>query len=239
MLKLAFLFFAGSVSGWVLELLFRRFLSSANPGRRWINPGFCTGPYVPLYGLGLCALYLIVSLERYSVLESVFWTRALLFLTGAAAMTAIEYIAGLLALKLLHMRLWDYSGQWGNVNGLICPKFSLAWAALVAVYYFAVHPYILDALDWLSENLAFSFVIGFFFGVFIIDAAHSLQLAARLRAFAKENDIELRYELLKARVRAEYDQAREKYHFFRPFKTPGGLTDYLQRLRRELEERRP
>ena len=37
MLKLAFLFFAGSVSGWVLELLFRRFLSSANPERRWIN----------------------------------------------------------------------------------------------------------------------------------------------------------------------------------------------------------
>lgn len=140
MLALSFLFFMGSVAGWVIELVFRRFFSSANPERKWINPGFCTGPYVPLYGLGLAALYLIVSLERYSLFESVFWTRAALFVAGAAAMTAIEYAAGALSLKLLHVRLWDYSNQWGNVRGLICPKFSLAWAALVAVYYFAIHP---------------------------------------------------------------------------------------------------
>ena len=37
-LQLAFLFFVGSVSGWVLELLFRRFFSRANPERKWINP---------------------------------------------------------------------------------------------------------------------------------------------------------------------------------------------------------
>ena len=175
MLALSFLFFMGSVAGWVIELVFRRFFSSANPERKWINPGFCTGPYVPLYGLGLAALYLIVSLERYSLFESVFWTRAALFVAGAAAMTAIEYAAGALSLKLLHVRLWDYSNQWGNVRGLICPKFSLAWAALVAVYYFAIHPYILDSVAWLAQNLAFSFVIGFFYGVFVLDVAHSLQ----------------------------------------------------------------
>lgn len=116
----------GSITGWVLELFFRRFFSSANPERKWINPGFCTGPYVPLYGLGLCAMYLIVSLEKYSVIESVFWTRALLFITGAVAMTVIEYAAGILSLKVLKVRLWDYSGQWGNIQGIICPKFSLA-----------------------------------------------------------------------------------------------------------------
>ena len=142
-LILAYLFFMGSVAGWVIELIFRRFFSSANPERKWINPGFCTGPWVPLYGLGLDAMYLIVSLEKYSAFESVFATRAALFLTGAAAMTAIEYIAGMLSLKLLHVRLWDYSGQWGNVQGIICPKFSAAWAALVAgilLPYSPIHP---------------------------------------------------------------------------------------------------
>ena len=62
-LTLAFLFFIGAITGWVIEVLFRRFLSSANPERKWINPGFCTGPYLPLYGVGLCMLYLIASLE--------------------------------------------------------------------------------------------------------------------------------------------------------------------------------
>ena len=51
-LTLAYLFFIGSTLGWVAELLYRRFLSGANPERKWINPGFCVGPYVPLYGFG-------------------------------------------------------------------------------------------------------------------------------------------------------------------------------------------
>ena len=43
-LTLTYLFFIGSVSGWVLELFFRKFFSSSNPEHKWINPGFCTGP---------------------------------------------------------------------------------------------------------------------------------------------------------------------------------------------------
>lgn len=238
LLTLSFLFFMGSVAGWVLELFFRRFFSSANPERKWINPGFCTGPYVPLYGLGLCALYLIVSLEKYSAIESVFWTRALLFLAGAAAMTVIEYTAGLLSLKVLKVRLWDYRGQWGNIQGLICPKFSLVWALLVAVYYFAIHPYILDSIAWLSQNLAFSFVIGFFYGVFVIDVVHSAQLVAKLRRFAEENGVVVRYEQLKAHIRYERDRRHEKVRFFQPFKTSGDITEHLRELRSEFEERR-
>lgn len=64
-LTLAFLFFIGAITGWVIEVLFRRFLSSANPERKWINPGFCTGPYLPLYGVGLCMLYLIASMGMF------------------------------------------------------------------------------------------------------------------------------------------------------------------------------
>lgn len=56
-LTLAYLFFIGSTLGWVAELLYRRFLSGANPERKWINPGFCVGPLCapvrlrPLYSL--------------------------------------------------------------------------------------------------------------------------------------------------------------------------------------------
>lgn len=34
LLTLSFLFFMGSIAGWVLELFFRRFFSSANPERK-------------------------------------------------------------------------------------------------------------------------------------------------------------------------------------------------------------
>ena len=171
-LTLAYLFFIGSTLGWVAELLYRRFLSGANPERKWINPGFCVGPYVPLYGSGLCILYLLASIGEKNGVDTA-GEKLLLFAGMALSMTAIEYIAGIVSLKFMHIRLWDYSKQWGNIQGLICPAFSVLWAAVSAVYYFCVHPYILDALDWLSRNLAFSFVIGFFFGVFTIDLVYS------------------------------------------------------------------
>ena len=175
-LKLAFLFYIGSSLGWVLELLFRRFISGNNPERKWINPGFMVGPYVPLYGTGLCILYLVSRLAQSRQIADPVWNNILMLLLMAAAMTAIEYIAGIMLLKVMNARLWDYSRRWGNVDGLICPLFSAIWAAMGAAYYFFVDPYILRALDWLSRNLAFSFVIGMFFGVFAIDFVYSTHL---------------------------------------------------------------
>lgn len=88
-LILFFLFFIGAVSGWVVELLFRRFLSTANPERKWINPGFCTGPYLPLYGFGLCILYLLASAEYLPWMNAFPYKKAALFLVMAVAMTMI------------------------------------------------------------------------------------------------------------------------------------------------------
>ena len=68
LLALAYLFFIGSVFGWVLELLYRNLKSDH---KNWVNPGFCTGPYVPIYGFGLCALFLLALLEQQWHLKKV------------------------------------------------------------------------------------------------------------------------------------------------------------------------
>lgn len=238
-LELMFIFFMGSVSGWVLEVFFRRFISTANPERKWINPGFCTGPYLPLYGFGLCFLYLIAGLEKWSLIQNPFWNKVVLFFAMAICMTVTEYVAGILALKVVKVRLWDYSQEWGNIQGIICPKFSLIWAVLGALYYFLIHPQILDAVHWLSRNLAFSFVIGLFYGVFIIDVAHSVQLVAKLKKFAEDNQVVVKYEALKANIRSHYEKAAsmKKYHFFRPFHSERPLTEHLKEMRDTFEQR--
>lgn len=236
-LILSLLFLIGAVSGWVIELLFRRFISSANPERKWINPGFCTGPYLPLYGFGLCFLYLIASLESLPWMERCPHPKAVLFVIMAVAMTVLEYIAGLFLLKIAHIRLWDYSGEWGNLQGLICPKFSAIWALSGAVYYFLIHPRILRTLRWFSENLAFSFVIGLFFGVFLVDVAHSLQLVSKLKAFAEENDVIVRYEHLKLQIRMAHEERKQKYRFFAPFRSDRPLSEHLKEMRETLERR--
>ena len=233
-LTLAFLFFVGSVLGWNLELLYRNL---TRKGEKLVNPGFCTGPYLPIYGFGLCVLYLLASLEQFNLIQNPFWNKAVLFFLMAVGMTLIEYIAGVFLLKYFKIRLWDYSNLKGNINGIICPAFSLVWAVLGAVYYFLIHPYILEGLHWLSRNLAFSFFIGMFFGVFIIDVAHSAQLVARMKAFAEENDVVVKVEALKAHIRAARENSSAKYHFFRPFRTERPLIEYLKEMQENLEQR--
>ena len=149
-LVLAFLFFIGSMLGWCIEFFYRHF---ASKDKIWVNPGFLLGPYLPLYGFGLCILYLMALIDINKIL---------LFIMMAILMTIIEYIAGVIFIKGMKVMLWDYSKEKFNFQGIICPKFSFYWALLGAAYYFLIHPHILNALEWLSGNLAFSFVIGSF-----------------------------------------------------------------------------
>ena len=50
-------------------------------------------------------------------------------------MTLIELIGGWIGLKN-NVKLWDYSDQWGNYKGIICPLFSAIWTAAGALYYY-------------------------------------------------------------------------------------------------------
>mgnify|MGYP003191280995 CR=1 FL=1 len=91
-LILAFLFFAGCLIGWGIEVIFRRFEPS-NKARKWINPGFLIGPYLPLYGFGLCTLYLLAGLEKFIHTDNTALQKFILFLLMAIAITVIELIA--------------------------------------------------------------------------------------------------------------------------------------------------
>ena len=147
-LTLAYLFFIGSVLGWVLELFYRRFISGANPERKWINPGFCVGPYVPLYGFGLCILFVLAAI--------------------------------------------------GDAHG--------------------VHT-------------------GYFFGVFTIDVVYSAHLVTRIRQFAKENEVDIKLEQLKAHIRRRQDERREKVNFLFAFRSSHSLAEHLREAQDAWEER--
>ncbi len=235
-LPLAFLFFIGSLAGWVLELVYRNLTRKDG---KWINPGFCTGPYVPLYGVGLCILYLLASLEPYDLIKNPFWNKAVLFAAMAVGMTAVEYIAGVMCLQIAKVRLWDYSNLPGNIQGIICPQFSLIWSLFGAVYYFFIHEHILGALEWLAGNLAFSFVIGFFFGVFTLDVAHSANLVLKLKQYAKDHDVVVKYENIKAHMQAKQKKLLGKSYFFRPFRSNVPLSVYLSELYSDNKKARP
>ena len=228
-LVLTFLFFVGSIIGWVIELFWRKFFAEDNPDHRWVNPGFLHGPYLPLYGLSLCLLFALTFVDVSFVPGGLAVQKAVLFIIMALCITALEYVGGLIFIKGMHIKLWDYSTLWGNIQGIICPLFSFFWWILSAIYYFLVHPRILAWLYWFTDHLAFCLVVGFFYGVFTVDLCYTFRLAARIREFASERQIDVRYEKLKLVIQQKNEELKEQAHFILPFRSDGrSLTESLR-----------
>ncbi len=49
---------------------------------------------------------------------------------AAALITLLELGAGLVCNRLLGWRIWDYSREWGNLWGQVCPRYTLFWFLL-------------------------------------------------------------------------------------------------------------
>jgi uncharacterized membrane protein len=187
------LFVSGSLVGWIIELLFRRFISQ----KKWMNPGFLVGPYLPIYGFGVIFLYAISNLPlgiNIQWLDIV--VRIIIIVVG---ITLIEFIAGLIFIKGLKVKLWDYSDRKGNIMGIICPSFSIIWLLVGSLYYFFVNPFFVEAISWISENLIYTYFIGAVIGAMAVDFAYSIKLATKLKQYKELQD--LRFEEFKRRLK--------------------------------------
>ncbi len=224
-----FLFFVGAIIGWCIEVLFRRFFSA----KKWINPGFLTGPYLPLYGFGTVGLFALSQLPVNTGMPAL--DAILVILIMGVAMTLIEYIAGLIFIKGMKIRLWDYSKQWGNIQGIICPLFSFFWLVVAAVFYFLLSEPLLALTDWFENNISFAFFVGIVLGVFIVDMAHSFDLSARIRRFAKEHEVVVHFEKLKETIYDKVKEVGDKHPgFILPFKRLESLKDQLTAVKEKF-----
>ena len=55
--------------------------------------------------------------------------------------TAIEFTIGYGYLKFKKVRLWDYSDQFLNYKGIVCPLFSFYWLIISLLYYYVSHSF--------------------------------------------------------------------------------------------------
>lgn len=116
-----FMFFLFCVFGWVYEVVLEFIY-----GHGFVNRGFLFGPYLPIYGFG--ALVLISVLKEIMKKK---WKAGLLplapllvFILVVIITTAIEYISGFALEAIFHKRWWDYSTDFMNINGYVCPRTS-------------------------------------------------------------------------------------------------------------------
>lgn len=167
-LLFVFLFLVGSFFGWCLEVFFRRFFSA----KKWVNPGFMRGPWLPLYGFGVTVMFtIIIVLQKNLPIDIPLYNPSGFYnfrgessptvydlipisIMGAS-MILLEFVAGLIFVKGFKVRLWDYSNMKGNIMGIICPVFNVIWVALAIIFYYGINPFVYDI-----ANKAYVYMFG-------------------------------------------------------------------------------
>ncbi len=223
------LFMVGGTLGWLLEVVWR-----GAHAHRWIDPGFMTGPCLPIYGFGLLALYL---LREWLTAVTAPWLRfALFFCLTMLLATLIEFIGGYIALRVYRTRLWDYRDRCGNILGLICPLYSFLWGVCGGAYYF-----LLDGAlrTWLAAPLPDwgILLLGIYYGLFLADLTESLDLLAKLRQHAKAIretvDLEAMREKARQYLHTHWERRRHPLRWL----PHASLSHYLAVLREKREHR--
>lgn len=202
------LFVIGSIIGYVIELFYRRFVSQ----KRWVNPGFLVGPYIPLYGFGVILLFAISNFGIANIeLPETLKTIIILAIIGIM-MTLIELVAGLIFIKGMHLKLWDYSDRWGNFKGVICPLFSLIWFVAGSLYYFFLNPLLVNAIEMISTYPIYDYFVGLVIGMMVVDFAYSLHLGFKLKKIS--NNLIIKFEQFKLSEMASDKESGNKPTFF-------------------------
>lgn len=138
-------FFFYSFLGWCIEIAY-----AAVKEHTFVNRGFLFGPLCPIYGFGVIG---VVHLLRPIARNIIF-----LFFASIVLVTALELLTGFLLEKLFHHRWWDYSNMSLNLNGYICPFFSLIWGKGCVLIVHFVQPLVVHMLSllpiWLGTFLA-------------------------------------------------------------------------------------
>ena len=200
-----FIFCMFSVVGFIWETIY----CSLREGKL-LNRGFMKGPFLPIYGFGVCVMLIAAAPFPNLVVLGC--------LSGTICATVMEYVTGDLMEHLFKVRYWDYSKEKFNLNGHICLGASLVWfLASFLVNRIAKAPveklmdYIglktLTIIDWIIMTIA------------VIDFAVSFKAAMDLRIVLVKME-EARHEMKLMQKRLDViiailaEEAGDKYEEF-------------------------
>lgn len=108
-INLILLFFTYCVLGWCIEVTLKYIQF-----HRFINRGFLTGPWLPIYGSG--AVLITLAVDGLAPLESSVGTT---FALSFVLCGTVEYMTSFVMEKRYHARWWDYSQKPMNLHGRV------------------------------------------------------------------------------------------------------------------------
>ncbi|GHV38832.1 hypothetical protein AGMMS49546_09880 [Spirochaetia bacterium] len=124
--NLILLFFAFSLVGWVWEAIY----CYANAGG-FFNRGTMYGPWIPIYGVGGTLILVLLKDVREHPLVT--------FILSILICGVIEYSTATVLWATRHLKYWDYTGFFFNIQGRVCLEGLLVFGlgCCAAIYFFA------------------------------------------------------------------------------------------------------
>lgn len=116
--------------GWCVEVIY----ATSSRGI-FVNRGFLSGPYCPIYGFGALLVLWVTAPFIKSLLG--------LFAVAMALCSILELLAGWLMEVFFKQRWWDYSDYPFNIGGYVCLEFSLLWGLACVFMVKIIHPIII------------------------------------------------------------------------------------------------
>lgn len=157
--ELAWLFFAYSFLGWVLETA----VGTVNR-KRFVNRGFVTGPICMVYGIAAVGM----SLFLWELSDNI----PALFLGCAVIATTTEWFAGKTLERMNRKKWWDYSHKKWNFDGYICLSYSILWGILGVLAMKFVNPMLVSVYHVLPQMLG-EILLWMLMGVAVLDVIAS------------------------------------------------------------------
>ncbi len=131
-----------SFLGYIIETIFALF----NYGVLESRKSFLYGPFCSIYGVG--AVVIILALKY-----KFFKNNHTLFIGGFIVGSVVEYVISFLGEVVLHIKWWDYSDRFLNINGRICLLYSLFWGLLGVYLLRVINPKVDRLIDWIKSKM--------------------------------------------------------------------------------------
>ena len=187
----ALLFILFSFLGWLMETTLLSIQT-----KKWVNRGFMVGPFCPIYGVGVSAVYLFLSPFSQNIF--------ILFVAGVLFTSVLEYFTSWLMELLFHARWWDYSHHKINLNGRISLSISLCWGMLSVIVVRYILPVISDFMTNLWDEQTSERIIAVYAIYFVLDFCFSAYNAFGLSKVLKDLS-QIRRELQKTLANIKLD----------------------------------
>ncbi len=124
------------------------------------NRGILYGPWLPIYGVGALVIYMAKPLKKYP---------PILFIVCLVGTGIVEFVIGWCAIHIFGLRLWDYSGLFLNIQGLVCLRSVISFAILGVIFHYLIEPFSKKFYGKIENKKPIYIIAAVLLAVFCID----------------------------------------------------------------------